>query len=333
MNYAEIIREVGRGSQGSRALPLEQAKALFGALLDGIVPELETGALLAALRMKGEADEELHGFFLAAQERYSHTLEVRDAAGSGDARPVVLPSYNGARRQANLTPVLAGMLDALGVPVVVHGPEQSFGRITSEAIMRAAGQPANTDLATPLVAGAGARFVSIERLAPGIARLLSLRTRLGLRNAAHSIVKLLDPFGGRGLVVTAGTHPPYLASMRSIAIATGANLLLLRATEGEPYANPRRRPAMELLGEGRTRLTLDGEHESLATMPVLPASPSIEETVAWGRAVLEGRMAVPAPLAYQTAICLVGVGLAGNLGEGRRRVAARFAVADEQGLS
>lgn len=327
MNFAEIIREVGRGTQGSRALPLDQAKALFGALLDGTVPDLETGALLAALRMKGESDEELQGFFLAGQERYGHALAAATAGAPGAVRPVVLPSYNGARRQANLTPLLASVLDALGVPVVVHGPAQSFGRITSEAIMHAAGLSADDDLATPVAPGGGPRFVAIDTLAPGLSRLLALRARLGLRNAAHSVVKLLDPFGGRGLVVTAGTHPPYLASMRSIALATGAQLLLLRATEGEPYANPRRRPAMELVGGGESRLVIDGEHESVAALPALPASTSVEDTLAWGREVLAGRMALPAPLAWQAAICLVGVGLAGDLAEGRRRVGERFLVA------
>lgn len=325
MDFAEIIREVGRGAQGSRALSLDQAMALFGALLDGQVPDLETGALLAALRMKGESDEELQGFFLAAQARYGDTLTMDVADG---VRPVVLPSYNGARRQANLTPVLASMLDALGIPVVVHGPAQSFGRVSSEAIMRVAGLPACRDLAKPLPAGAGPHFVPIEALAPGLSRLLSLRARLGLRNAAHSIVKLLDPFNGKALVVTAGTHPPYLASMRSIAMATGASLLLLRATEGEPYANPRRRPAMELIVAGGLRLAIDGEHESLVGLPRLPDSISIDDTLAWGQDVLSRRTAVPSSLAYQVAICLVGAGVVGDLDEGLRQVESRFVVED-----
>lgn len=328
MDFAEIIREVGRGAQGARALPLEQATALFGALLDGQVPDLETGALLAALRMKGESDEELQGFYMAAQRRYGGAL-ARPCEVAGNAlRPVVLPSYNGARRQANLTPLLGEMLVALGVPVLIHGMGQSFGRVSSEAILRAAGLPVEGESFGALAAGGGLRFVPIERLAPGIARLLALRARLGLRNAAHSVVKLLDPFDGKGLVVTAGTHPPYLASMRRIAVATGANVLLLRATEGEPYANPRRRPGMELLVGGESRLTIDGEHESLIGLPRLPDSMSVEDTLAWGREVLAGRMPVPSPLAFQVAACLVGVGMAADLSAGLRQVALRFVVAD-----
>lgn len=328
MDFAEIIREVGRGAQGARALPLDQATALFGALLDGQVPDLETGALLAALRMKGESDEELQGFYLAAQHRYGGAMTIPCGVAGKTLCPVVLPSYNGARRQANLTPLLGGMLDALGVPVLIHGMGQSFGRISSDAILRALGLPVDGESFGALAAGSNPRFVPIEALAPGLARLLHLRARLGLRNAAHSVVKLIDPFGGKGLVVAAGTHPPYLKSMRRIAVATYANVLLLRATEGEPYANPRRRPAMELLVGGAPRLTIDGEHESLVGLPRLPVSMSVEDTVAWGREVLAGCMAVPSPLAFQVAACLVGVGMAADLSAGLRQVASRFLVAD-----
>lgn len=326
MNFAEVIREVGRGAQGSRPLDSDRARELFGALLNGDVPDLETGALLAALRMKGESDAELLGFFRAAQESVRLVLDVE-----GAVRPVVLPSYNGARRQANLTPFLAQALDALGVPVVVHGPGAAFGRITSAALLQASGTAVLGGPGTPFAAGGGPRFLAIEDLSPGLSRLLSLRARLGLRNAAHSVVKLIDPFAGRGLVVTPGTHPPYLASMRAIAHEAKLNVLLLRATEGEPYANPRRRPAMELISDGQSLQQLDGEHESLATLPVLPASIEIEDTLVWGKGVLEGRIPMPAPLAVQAALCLVGCGASGGLAEARSRVAERFAVARGKG--
>lgn len=325
MNFAEVIREVGRGAQGSRPLDMARAQALFDALLNGDVPDLETGALLAALRMKGESDAELLGFFLAAQHSVRVVLDVE-----GAVRPVVLPSYNGARRQANLTPFLGQVLGALGVPVVVHGPGVAFGRITSSALMQASGAPTGPGM--PVTAGDGPRFLAIEDLSPGLSRLLSLRARLGLRNAAHSVVKLIDPFGGRGLVVTPGTHPPYLASMRAIAQAAKLNVLLLRATEGEPYANPRRRPTMELISDGQSVQQLDGEHESLATLPALPASIEIEDTLTWGKGVLQGHFPLPAPLAVQAALCLVGSGASGNLAEARARVAERFAVARGEGL-
>ena len=46
MQFPALIKEVGRGARGARDLDPERAQALFGAMLDGTVPEMELGALL-----------------------------------------------------------------------------------------------------------------------------------------------------------------------------------------------------------------------------------------------------------------------------------------------
>ncbi|MGL9736464.1 MAG: hypothetical protein ACR5LF_15450 [Symbiopectobacterium sp.] len=58
--------------------------------------------------------------------------------------PIVIPSYNGARRKPNLTPLLALLLVKLGFPVVklgfpvvVHGVENDPTRVTSAEILQA----------------------------------------------------------------------------------------------------------------------------------------------------------------------------------------------------
>ncbi|SQA96482.1 glycosyl transferase family protein [Cedecea neteri] len=48
--------------------------------------------------------------------------------------PIVIPSYNGARKQANLTPLLALLLNKLGYPVVVHGVSEDPTRVLTETI-------------------------------------------------------------------------------------------------------------------------------------------------------------------------------------------------------
>ncbi|MFX7977252.1 hypothetical protein ABTK65_20635, partial [Acinetobacter baumannii] len=69
MDYAALIKEVGRGARGARDLTRAQAENLFGAMLDGVVPDLELGALLIALRVKGESADEVAGFLAAMQAR------------------------------------------------------------------------------------------------------------------------------------------------------------------------------------------------------------------------------------------------------------------------
>jgi len=105
-----------------------EARQLYGAMLDGLVAELELGAIAIALRMKTESVDEMVGFLAAANERLP--ILQRPA---GRARPVVIPSYNGARRGANLTPLLALLLRRHGVPVLVHGLSQDYGRVHQRA--------------------------------------------------------------------------------------------------------------------------------------------------------------------------------------------------------
>jgi len=59
---APFIKEIGRGKDGARGLPREQAKTLFSAILRGEVSDFELGAVLIALRVKGESHDELIGF-------------------------------------------------------------------------------------------------------------------------------------------------------------------------------------------------------------------------------------------------------------------------------
>ncbi len=53
--------------------------------------------------------------------------------------PIVIPSYNGARKQANLTPLLAILLHKLGFPVVVHGVSEDPTRVLTETIFELMG--------------------------------------------------------------------------------------------------------------------------------------------------------------------------------------------------
>ena len=98
-------------------LPIDVYKRqLYAHMLNGEVPDLELGGVLIALRIKGEGEAEMLGFYEAMQ---NHTIKLTPPADK--PMPIVIPSYNGARKQANLTPLLAILLHKLGFPVVVHG--------------------------------------------------------------------------------------------------------------------------------------------------------------------------------------------------------------------
>jgi anthranilate phosphoribosyltransferase len=314
MSFGQFIKEIGRGERGANDLTQNAARQLFGAMLDGGVPELELGAILIALRMKGEAVEELVGFRQAATERLNR-LEV-PAEG---VRPAVIPSYNGAKRQPNLTPLVALLLARLGVPVLVHGTLEGQDRVASAYVFRELGILPCTSVAQAQAQLAETRvaFVPTGVLSPGLASLLALRSRLGLRSCAHTVAKLIDPFDGAGLCVVGVTHPHYLESGRGVFLATGARGLVFRGTDGESFANPRKRPRIEYLADGRAEVLFDAEHSTAEDVAELPQDIEAKPTAAYVQRVLDGRAPVPPPIANQLACCLYGTGLAADLNQAK----------------
>lgn len=318
MSYAHYIKEIGRGAEGSRHLSAEEAHALYAAMLDGGVPDLELGAIVLSLRIKGETLDEMLGFLAATLER-THAMQ----APFGRPRPIILPSYNGSRREANLTPLLALLLQRFGVPVVVHGLLEGYGRVTSGQIFRELGIMPSVSLsqAQQSLNDRNLVFMPLSTFSPGLANLLSLRGRLGVRNSAHSLVKMLDPFKGGGVMIAAATHPAFIDLMREMAAATQMRALLLRATEGEPFANPKRRPKIEYVDEGRGDLLFEAEHESLRSLPNLPTESDAVTTADWIRHVLDEHLPLPLPIANQLACCLYASGYADDFNQAKAIVA------------
>src|SRR5450830_1856068 len=127
---AAFIKEIGRGKKGARSMSRDDARALYGAMLDGRVSDLELGGILLAMRIKGESVEEIAGFLDAAEASFAPL-----PAPPGEFAPVLIPSYNGARKMANLTPLLALLLARAGAPVLVHGVSSDPGRVTTAEVL------------------------------------------------------------------------------------------------------------------------------------------------------------------------------------------------------
>ena len=318
MTYAHYIKEIGRGAEGSSHLSSEDARQLYAAMLDGGVPDLELGAIIVALRVKGESLDEMLGFMAAVDDR-TQCLDKPH----GRVRPIVLPTYNGARKEANLTPLLALLLQRFGVPVLVHGLIEGLGRVTTGHIFRELGiMPAvSSDQVQLALDSKGLAFAPLNALSPGIHNLLALRSRMGVRNSAHSLVKMIDPFHGEGVLMAAATHPAFIELMRGMLVARGGNAILLRGTEGEPFANPKRRPRLEYIHDGKSDILFEAEHDSLRALPHLPEAADAVATARWIRKVLDNQLPLPKPIANQLACCLYASGYAKGLNQAKAIVA------------
>jgi len=290
MSIAQYIKVIGRGKDGARPLTREQAADLFGQVLDGSVTDLEIGGFCLAMRIKGETPVEMAGFLDATYERMQRFP-------ASDKPTVVLPSYNGARKLPVLTPLLALLLAREGLPVLVHGTATESSRVFTSNVLAVLGIPAQAAIGK--IANGEVVFAPTELLCLGLKRLLDVRRAVGLRNPAHSLVKIMNPCLGKALVVSSYTHPEYAISMGQTFELIAANALLLRGTEGEVVADARRTPQMEAFIGGERTLLQAFQPGTLASVPDLPTEIDSASTASYIRAVMSGSHAVPASIARQ----------------------------------
>lgn len=301
---ARFIKEIGRGKDGARSLSRDDARLLYEAMLDGRVSDLELGAILLAMRVKGESTEEIAGFLDAAEASFG-----RLAAPQCAYAPVVLPSYNGSRKMANLTPLLCMLLARCGVPVLMHGVTHDPLRVTSAEIFSALGiaHAASVQEAEALMAAGQPAFIPIQALAPKISRLLGMRAILGVRNSTHTLVKIMQPFSAPALRLTSYTHPEYLDMLSDYfghaAPHERGDAFLMRGTEGETVANARRAQRIDWFSRGVKTVLV--EKQSVAEdLPDLPEGRDAQTTAAWIAEVLDGRRPVPASIGEQVERCV-----------------------------
>jgi anthranilate phosphoribosyltransferase len=292
---AGYIREIGRGAKAAGDLSRNDARSLYAAMLGGLVPDLQLGAILLAMRVKGESLDELAGFVAAAEASYNHLPLPPGGI------PVVIPSYNGARQLPNLVPLLALLLAREGTPVLIHGITSDPGRVTTREVLAALGiEPSFSSGEVQKALGTrGIAFMPIQALAPEIAVMLALRSKLGLRNSTHTVVKMLQPFAGTALRIVSVTHPDYLTRMREYFTTMDTAALLLRGAEGEAVAHPRRSPSIEWASEGRA----ESWNEESSAAPDLPQDREPGVTARWIEAVLAGHTPVPRAIEHQVECC------------------------------
>lgn len=304
MGIAGYLRDIGRGAAGTAALSQDAALDLMQQVLQGRASTVQAGAFVMAMRMKGEALPELTGFLAAAQ---AHCVAVRSE------QPVVLlPSYGGSHILPNLTPLLALWLAREGLHVLMHGPLADATRVASAEILDSLGvhaalQPGDIGHAWLRREPA---FVPTRVLCPPLQALLDLRQATGLRGPGHTVAKLLNPIlGSPALRVVSHTQPALGQLLAHWAAHEGADALLLRSTEGEPVADPRRQPGMDvwLAGQRRADLSLPAQEGVVTELPWLPRATDAASTAVYVQEVLSGMRPLPAPLARQVALIMAAI--------------------------
>jgi anthranilate phosphoribosyltransferase len=314
MNLARLLREIARSETPPEDMDPAAAAELFGRMLDGGLPELELGAVLMALRMKTETAGELLGFGDALASRMQ-----RIAVPAQGPRTVVIPSYGGALSQPNLLALLALLLRRAGVPVLIHGQLEGHGRVASAYVLRELGVMPSADAgqAGAALSSKGIAFVPLGVIAPGLAQLVALRGRIGVRTCAQAVAAMMDAAEGESLRLVPVSEGAHRARFGHALQVAGAHALLADATEGEAFANPRRRPRIEFHSGGAVQTLFEREHVGREDEATASLSPDARATAAYVQRAIDGQAPVPMPIVNQLAACLYASGYANDLNEAK----------------
>ena len=299
MSIQSYIREIGRGKDGAKSLSKEQAFELMGMILDDELSDIQLGAFCIAMRIKGETEQEMAGFLDAAHQRLNYFTPPKS-----NKPTIVIPSYNGARRLPVLTPLLGLLLAREGFAVLMHGSSTENTRVSSQEVLEELGVNPTT---TPGELKAGElAFAPTSIISASLLRLLEIRRTIGLRNSAHSMVKLIQPVqfhndqetsttssGLKPLLITSYTHPEYAISMKKTLELVHGDAVLLRGCEGEAVADPRRSPAYTVLKGGIVTHQQDSEKGSVSSADLFTEELNAKSIAYYTSNILNGKLPTP----------------------------------------
>ena len=232
--FAEYVRILGKGKNGSRPLTGEEAFQSMRMILRGEVQPVQLGAFLMLMRVKEESPEEVSGFVRAARD----VIEI-----PADAPQVDLDwsSYAGKRRHLPWFILSTLLLAENGDTVFMHGASgHTNGRIYTRDVLKELGiAPCRSiDEACARMRRDHFAYLDIEHLCPGLYNIIELRPLMGLRSPVHTVARSINPFNAPH-VMQGIFHPGYRPVHQEAAHLLGeANVAVIKGEGGEIERNP-----------------------------------------------------------------------------------------------
>jgi anthranilate phosphoribosyltransferase len=187
-SFKPYLAKVATGAPLSR----EEARTAFDHLLSGEVTHAQAGAFLMALRVRGEAEEEIVGATAALRARMVRVTApdgAIDIVGTGG-------DHSGSY---NISTLAAIVTAACGVPVAKHGNRAASSRSGTADVLTALGVRMGLD-ATGLarcLAQAGLCFMFAQTHHAAMRHVAPVRVELATRTLFNLLGPLANPAGVR----------------------------------------------------------------------------------------------------------------------------------------
>lgn len=183
----DALRKVTSG----QSLTREESLAAVTAIMDGLATPAQIGALLTALRMKGETVAEVTGFAQGMRSRVVpvrvHRAPLLDTCGTGGS----------AFRVFNVSTAAAFVAAAAGIPVAKHGNRAMSGICGSADVLEALGVRVGLtpEECAACVDQIGIGFLFAPSHHPAMKQVSGPRREIGIRTLFNLLGPLLNPAG------------------------------------------------------------------------------------------------------------------------------------------
>jgi anthranilate phosphoribosyltransferase len=185
-DFKTLLAKAATGARLSEA----EAAAAFDAMMSGDATPSQMGALLMALRVRGETVEEITG---AARTMRAKALAVEAPA---DAIDVVGTGGDG-RGTFNISSAAALVVAGCGVPVAKHGNRKASSLTGAADVLEALGVNINCDmsLVRRAIHEAGMGFLMAQRHHSAMRHVAPTRVELGTRTIFNLLGPISNPAG------------------------------------------------------------------------------------------------------------------------------------------
>lgn len=278
---AALVKVVSGGT-----LTRDEACRAMATVLSGEATPAQLGALLAALRVRGETVDEIAGFALGMRQaalRVTGAEDAIDIVGTGGSREDPI----------NISTLASLVVAGAGPKVAKHGNRAASGKCGSADVLEALG--ARIDLGpeaiTRCLHEVGFAFMFAPRFHPSMRHAAPVRREIGIRTIFNILGPLANPAGVRRAVIGVAT-PTLGGTVAQVLAELGMErALVVHGSDGLDEITPAGATRTWELRDGRVREgTIEPAMAGLEPVSVAEiASGDAAANAAVARAVLSGQ--------------------------------------------
>ncbi|HEY0571057.1 MAG TPA: anthranilate phosphoribosyltransferase [Enterovirga sp.] len=185
-SFKPYLAKVATGA----ALSRDEARAAFETLLSGEVTPAQAGGFLMALRVRGEAQDEIVG---AVEAMRGRMIAIRAPKGAID----IVGTGGDGSGSYNISTLAAVIVSACGVPVAKHGNRAASSRSGAADVLSALGVRIGLEpeLLERCLQDAGLCFMFAQTHHASMRHVAPVRVELGTRTLFNLLGPLANPAG------------------------------------------------------------------------------------------------------------------------------------------